>query len=222
MLMQRRILLAVFSAFAVVGSAIAAHATSVTTIAHPFTGADTAVRITLTEDAGDIVVSLRVTEGLADLRGFFLNIDNNALLDGLDVIGDDVTDFAYDTSDASLINMKKGVNLNGGGTPCPCDLAVAIGTPGIGKDDLLSTTFRLDADDDLTLDDFAEQLAGVRVTSVGSFDDKDPKGSKKGDRGGSAKLIATIPAGTPVPEPSTAFLFGLGLFALAFGGRRSR
>jgi hypothetical protein len=219
MLTQRRFLLAALSAFALLFDAIAAHATSVSAIAYPFTGADTSVRITLTEDAGDIVVSLNVLEGLGDLRGFFLNIDNNALLEGLDVIGDDVTDFAYDTSGASLINMKKGVNLNGGGTPCPCDLAVAIGTPGAGKDDLLSTTFTLDADSDLTLADFADQLAGVRVTSVSSFDDKDPK---KDDRGGSAKLVATIPAGTPVPEPSTAFLLGLGLFALAVGGQRSR
>jgi hypothetical protein len=200
------------------GGAVAAHATSVTTTAVPFTGADTSVSITLTEDAGDIVVSLRVIEGLADLRGFFLNIGDNSLLAGLNVIGNDVTDFAYDTSGASLINMKKGNNLNGGGTPCPCDLAVSIGTPGIGKDDLLSTTFTLDANFDLTLDDFAEQLAGVRVTSVSTFDD--PKDPKDGNRGGSAKLIATIPAGTPVPEPSTAFLLGLGLFAL--GARRAR
>jgi len=221
MLTQRRLLLAALSVFAVLGSAIAANATSVSAIAYPFTGADTSVRITLTEDAGDIVVSLRVREGLADLRGFFLNIGDNSLLEGLEVTGDDVTGFEFDTETASLINLKKGNNLNGGGSPCPCDIAIAIGTPGTGKDDILSTTFTLDADHDLALTDFANELAGVRVTSVSSFDDKD-KDPKKGDRGGSAKLFATIPdPGKPVPEPSTGFLLGLGLFAFAARRRRA-
>ncbi|MGH7336852.1 MAG: PEP-CTERM sorting domain-containing protein, partial [Myxococcota bacterium] len=99
--------------------------------------------------------------------------------------------------------------------PCPCDLGVAIGTPGIGRDDIFTTTFVLDATADLVLDDFAGELIGIRVTSVrdGFGDPKDE--FKDGPRGGSAKLVVTI------PEPSTALLIALGLGALGYAGRRS-
>lgn len=224
MLTQRRFSISICSAIAVLASALSASATSVSMIAYPFTGADTSVRIVLTEDAGDIVVSLRVNEGLGDLRGVFLNIRDNSLLAGLEVTGDDVTDFVFDTSGASVIDLGQGNNLYGGGTPCPCDLGVAIGTPGIGKDDILHTSFVLHADADLAISDFANELIGVRVTSVSEFDDKGGKDPKNdGSREGSAKLVATIPdLGKPVPEPSAGFLLGFGLTALGYAGRARR
>src|SRR5262249_958934 len=117
----------------------------------------------------------------------------------------------------------------GGGSPCPCDVGVAIGTPGTGKDDIFRTTFVLDATADLAIEDFVNQLAGVRVTSVGSFDgdSKDPNDPKDVfkdfGRSGSAKLIATIPdPNSPVPEPSTALLVGLGTVGLGAARRRAR
>ena len=227
MLTQRRFLLAAISAIALLGSSTAARATTVETIATPFIGADTSVHIFLDDAGGNIAVTLTVNEGSADLRGFFLNISDFSLFAGLSVTGDDVTSFVLE--DDGVINLHHGVNLNGGGSPCPCDLGVVLGTPGIGKDDIFSTTFVLDADAPLTIvDAFANQLAGVRVTSVGTsgsgFDSKDPKDDfKDGLRHGSAKLVATIPDPTlPVPEPSTALLIALGVGALGYQARSRR
>ncbi len=249
MFTQRRFLLAVFSAIAVLGSASNSRATLTEVIATPFTGADTSVAILLNDEGGNIEVTLTVNEGLADLRGFFITIQDFSLLAGLSVTGDHVTGF--EVEDDGVINLKHGVNLNGGGSPCPCDLGVALGTPGIGKDDIFTTTFVLDADADLVLDNFAGELIGIRVTSVGdgdaNKDDWDSKGDywdsdedfrdkfskfKKdckddhdgkdgnGGRNGSAKLSVQIPDPiVPVPEPSPALLVALGLGALACTSR---
>ncbi len=203
MLTQRRSLLAALTFLAVLASAYSARATSVELIATPFTGDDTSVRILLDDAGGNITVTLTVNEGLADLRGFYLNVDDGLSASLEDVTGDDVTHWEA----GSVINLGHGNNLHGGGSPCPCDIGVALGTPGIGKDDLFSTTFLLDFYTDVTLDDFAGEFVGVRVTSVGGEED---------GREGSAKLAVAI------PEPSTAFLLVLGLGALSYAGRSRR
>jgi PEP-CTERM motif len=208
MLTQRRSLLAALCAIAVVGSAYSARALSIELIATPFTGNDTSVRILLDDTGGNLSVTLTVNQGLADLRGFFINVKDASLFSGVSVLGDDVTDFET----GEVINLKYGNNLNGGGTPCPCDLGVTIGTPGIGKDDFSTTKFVIDAKENLTLEDFAGELIGVRVTSVGV----------ENDRGGSAKLVVKIPDPLPVPEPSTALLLALGAAGLGYAGRLRR
>ena len=202
MLTQCRLLLAALSAVGVLASAYSARATSVELFATPFTGNDTSVRIVLDDAGGDITVTLTVDHGPADLRGFFISIKDFSLLDGLDVTGDDVTDWKKDGD--GVINLGQGNNLNGGGTPCPCDLGVTIGTPGKGKDDISATTFVIDADANLTLDDFAGKEIGVRVTSEG------------------AKLLVKVPEQLPIPEPSTALLLALGAAGLGYAGRARR
>ena len=179
MLTQRRLSLAAATAIAVLGSGTSAFATQTELIATPFAGADTSVRIFMDDAGGDIAVTLTVNEGIADLRGFFITIQDFSLFDGLRVTGDDVTKFKLANND--VINLKNGVNLNGGGSPCPCDLGVALGTPGTGKDDIFTTTFVLDAKADLVLDDFAGEVIGIRVTSVGDGDSKGDHHHHKGD-----------------------------------------
>jgi hypothetical protein len=169
MLTQRRFSLAVVSAIAGLTSALSMPSLALQTevIATTFAGDDARVRVLLDDAGGDITVTLTVLDGIADLRGFFLDIGDFSLFGGLEVRGDDVTGFKLDDDD--VINLKHGVNLNGGGSPCPCDLGIAIGTPGIGKDDIQETTFVIDADVDLVLDNFAGELLGVRLTSVGDL-----------------------------------------------------
>jgi hypothetical protein len=185
----------------------AASAGTISTVLVPFTGGDVEVELTLSDDAGDGTIrgTLQVVMGAGDLRGLFLGIADSSLLAGLSVIGDDVTGFA--TSD--VINLGQGANLEGGGTPCPCDIGIEFGTPGMGGDDIGSTEFFLSHDDTeaLTLALFFDQWVGVRLTSVGEDYDS--------SREDSAKLVGGF-----VPEPDTASLLLLGLTGLGFVGRR--
>jgi hypothetical protein len=173
----------------------ASSAASIDVLTTPFTGADTRVSIVLTEMGGEIRVDLRVEEGVGDLRGIFFHLADASLLDGLVATGDVVTGFA--TGDVNDLGL--GNNLNGGGGPCPCDFGVALGTPGIGRDDLQVASFVLSHESrSLSLALFSDQWVGVRVTSVGD-------GSK---REASSKLSGRF---SPVPEPSTALLLASGL-----------
>jgi len=181
-----------------------AGASTINASASAFTGDPLEVSIEIDDDAdpGNLVITLEVDgdSDTGDLRGFFAEVTNESLLSGLSVSGDQVTGSRFEAD--AVINVGRGSNLNGGGSPCPCDLGVEIGDPGIGRgDDFQSVTFTLSHDtEDLTVDFFSEQLFGVRVTSVGDED---------GRRGGSSKLIGLV------PEPSTAVLAFLGLAGLA-------
>ena len=218
MLTQRRFLLAILAATALLSSAYSARATTVDLIATPFTGSDTSVAIVLDDAGGDITITLTVNEGLADLRGVFLDVRDDVpfALSSLQATGQYVKDFETD----DVINLGQGSNLHGGGSPCPCDIGVELGTPGIGKDDIQSTSIVLSlvTGGPLDLSMFANQLIGVRVTSVGV---EDKKGKIR--REGSAKLVGTIPdPNIPVPEPTPALLTGVGLIGLSFVSRRRR
>ncbi len=148
------------------------------------TGTPADARITLTElegeDAGKIQVTVDVINGtIADLRGFFFNIENESpqFLRGLSVSGNDVTDSKFRRNRAN--NTGGGNNMNGTGTNF--DGAIEIGNPGIGQgDDFQSTTFVLSHPDGLTLDMFENQNLGVRLTSVGE------------NRNGSSKLVGNV------------------------------
>ena len=208
MLSQRRPLLTGLFFCSLLGIATSARALSIDTVTEPFTGTGTAVRVELSEEGGDIRVTATVTLGLADLRAVYLDIADDSLLSGMSASGEDVTGSQFLAD--GVIDLGQGSNLHGGGTPCPCDIGVEIGTPGIGKDDISSTTFLLHGATPLSLSDFTDQLVGVRVTSAGFDPDS---------RGGSAKLAGRFPDTVPVPEPTSGLLTAMGLGALAFAGR---
>ena len=146
---------------------------------------------------------------------FFNLALDDMLLSGLVASGDDVTSFMS----GDLIDLGLGGNLYGVGSPCLCDFGVALGSPGVGEDELRSVTFMLTLFDNsgnmmnLDLDMFAEQTFGVRLGA------RRP-GGEIGDMGrqGSSKLSGTF---SPVPEPTTGILLTSGLL-LALRGSRAR
>jgi hypothetical protein len=182
-----------------------AGASMMETVATPFTGDPIEVRLTFDDQGagiGEVWIGIEVEDGYqGDLRGLFLNLADDSLLAGLEVSGPDVTDVRK----GGVIDLGHGANLNGGGSPCPCDLGIEFGSPGIGSDDIASTYVVLSHPDyALDVSMFRDQLVGVRVTSVGADD----------CRNGSSKTIAMV------PEPHTAGLLSLGLLALARLRRR--
>ena len=176
-------------------------------LATPFTGDPVEVTLTFDDGAqpGSVVVTARVDPATpADLRGVFLEFADDDLLPGLRVSGPEVTEVRV----GGVIDLGQGATLRGGGSPCPCDLGVELGTPGIGRDDLRTATFVLSHETvDLGLEALRLERVGVRVTSVGDG---------IGGRGGSARLEALV------PEPGALVLMGLGLSGLAASGRRFR
>jgi hypothetical protein len=185
----------------------AVHAASISVSTLPFTGDPSEAIITFddaTAGTGAIRVTVEVVgAAVGDIRGVYLNLADDSLLAGLSVVGADVTAFQV----GGVTGVGPGNNLNGGGSPCPCDIGVEIGTPGIGKDDLRMTVFDLaHTSRPLELALFEGQSVGVRLTSVGEF----------GERGGSSKLSGSV------PEAGTALLLSVGLVGLGIVGRRRR
>lgn len=182
-----------------------AHATIFSTTASAFAGdpLDVLIEVDDESDPGNLVIRLSIAseDDAGDLRGFFAQVTDETLLSGLSLLDvDSVISNAVFESDG-VVRVGGGNNVNGGGSPCPCDLGVEIGSPGVGRDDYRDVTFTLThATEALTVDLFQAQTVGVRVTSVGDLG---------GDRNGSSKLIAVV------PEPSTALLMALGFAGLS-------
>jgi hypothetical protein len=188
---------------------LSATASVIEATALPFTGDPLTVAVSIDDgaDPDNLVITLDVTGGdIGDLRGFFAHVSDESLLSGLFVVSGLNSSFDAD----SVARVGGGNNLNGGGTLCPCDLGIEIGSPGIGSNDIQSVTFTLShTSQALDVSLFAEQAFGVRATSVGPL---------AGRRDGSSKLIGTFPV---VPEPSTAMLMALGFLGLGISRRDS-
>lgn len=141
------------------------------------------VRVTLTEQSAGAHTRVRVTLEVldggdpGDLRGFFFDIGDNSKLAGMTATGADVTDSEFD---GSVSDLGNGANMNGGGQRV-FEGGVEIGTQGIGRDDIRTTTFTLsNTAKNLKLADFADQNIGIRLTSTGD------------DREGSLKITDTV------------------------------
>jgi hypothetical protein len=201
----------------------------------PYTGDPAGATVTFDDGVSPGSVRVTVTvdpsPAVGDINGFFLNVGNESLLPDLTVTGADVTLLVKAAN--AVTSAGPGNNVNGGGVG-PFDVGVRIGSPGVGQDDIQSTSFVLSHGGvALTNELFAGAATGdgdvfaLRLTSVG------PAGSA---RNGSSKLTVAGPPPNPneepppnpsgeppaqTPEPST--LLGLGtLGALGLLARRLR
>lgn len=194
-----------------------AQAATTSFVINEFTGADTQVRFTLDDAiAGTGKVQFKVdylatgSNTIADIRGIFFNIKDDALLSGLKVIGTDITASKFGPAGTISSVGSSSNNLNGGsGTANSFDAGVEIGQEGIGKGkgDIQSTVFTLShLTQALTLDQFYSQDFGVRLMSVGSVNSRELSSKLKGI----SSTKPTLPR--KVPEPATTA--ALGLFAV--------
>ncbi|NMG60783.1 PEP-CTERM sorting domain-containing protein [Geitlerinema sp. P-1104] len=178
--------------------------------------ADTKVDYWLTEIDGAIQFDFKVdTEvNMADLRGLFLNINNESLLSGLSAtaasnpfadidaanfysIGPN--DFKIDSRGTTNFGFGGGNNLNGGGRNAPqYTMGFDIGQQGIANYDIQGTSFLLQHDTQaLSLDLFTESMFGVRLMSVG----ENREGSSKLRGETPSEIVALEPDAQPTPEP---------------------
>jgi hypothetical protein len=237
MLTQRRLLLAALG-ISIALSAAAAHA-----LTSEFTaGKDPSVRILLTEDDGDIIVSLSADKDICCLQGFFLDIGDNSLLEGLGVTGDDVTSYTvnigsnkpwdgdHDWDQDEDRDKDKHKDKHHGKAKghdkdkdrdkhkhdkkddLDADIEIVLGTQ-CCKDQLTETTFVLDANEDLEIADFVDQLVAVRVAGL-------DKHGEECDLRSSEILVAKV--AEPIPEPATGLLVGFGMAALRYARNRRR
>jgi hypothetical protein len=198
---------AAVASLAIMSSFSSAEAASFSFNTSNFTGSDIKVNITLDDKAaGDGKIQFTVkmaadSPSIGDLRGIFFNISDNSLLSGLQYSAAsgaklDVKQSAYSTTGS--LSSVGNANLNGDGGNHSFEFALEIGENGLkgGKDDIQSTTFVLShATRKLDLSMFSQQDFGVRVTSVGTGNNRE----------GSSKLVGTSPlpplSVTPTPVP---------------------
>jgi hypothetical protein len=191
-----------------------AHAFSLSGSLYNYEEDDTKVDYSLTQIEGDIQFDFRVdtSVNMADLRGLFLNINDESLLSGLTAtaasnpfadidaanfysIGSE--DFRINSGGTTDFGFGGGNVLQGGGKKAPqYTMGFDIGQQGIANYDIQGTSFLLQHDSqDLSLDLFSESRFGVRLMSVG--DNREGSSKLRGET--SNEIIASEPE--PEPEP---------------------
>lgn len=119
---------------------------------------------------GTILIELSAVGEPVDIRGLFFDVNDASLISTLQLSGADIT--AFQAGDESVMDLGRGVNMNGGGRG-PFDVGAAFGTPGKGHDAVSSTSVVLSSTSGpLTLDLLALTDFGVRLQGG---DDVDPK-----------------------------------------------
>ena len=190
--------------------ALSAGSLSATTIVFtpgPGNGPAVPVTVTISDITGGVSVNTQVTgTPTGDIRGLFFVLSGNSIPAGLkcsQVSGANVS--GCDVDEGGVNDLGNGANMNGVYTDF--DLGVRIGGPGIGGDDIQSTTFLIN-NGGISATQFV--TVGVRLTSVSD---------SRGGRTESSKLIDSHPD-SPVPEPATAGMVGLAVAAGLLVSRR--
>ena len=168
-------------------------------LTYQISGGGVVVDVTITEVDGALRFDLQVLEEtgtIGDLNALYLDIADESLLAGMAATGDDVTGTVFDADSVKKIDNFTSINGEVLKDLGAFDIGVQIGTQGMAKDDIQSTSFMLSHPDQaLTLELFALQDCALRLTSVGEVD---------GSRDGSLKLggeVGDLPEEPPVEEP---------------------
>jgi hypothetical protein len=164
--------------------------------------------VTVTENAdGTLTFKLAVEangRNVADLRGLFFQVENEALASSLSAKGAWVTGFKG--AEDKVDNLGGGVNTQGVKTG-PFDFGLSFGTSGIGKDDVREASFVLSSSKGpIGLDLLDDMDFAARLTSFGA---------EGGSREGSLKLVGNAgdivetkacagAAPAPAPNPAPA------------------
>ena len=122
-------------------------------------GAGLTINVYAEQVGSDVKFTLSVVSGIADLRGFFLDVAGSGT--GHGASGSQVT--KAKTGNDCVTDLGNGVNMNGTGEAF--DIGVALGTSGIGKDDIRSATITVTG---ISLNDLQDLSFGIRATSVGA------------------------------------------------------
>ena len=158
---------------------------------------------------GGVSMTVKVMEGVADLRGFFMDVGDSTA--GVSVDGVASQDLKIGDESVTTVGTRDN-NMNGTGETF--DVGVEIGTSGIGRDDVSQAHFTLEG---VTLEQLDGLTFGVRATSVGEERDdavkllgefdtvpepqpEEPPVEPPADP--SSETPTEVPAPTPVPTPS--------------------
>ncbi|MEZ4334864.1 MAG: PEP-CTERM sorting domain-containing protein [Myxococcota bacterium] len=179
------------------------------TFGYPLTGS---VTIDDGIDPGNLVITAQIDAQRGSVRGLLAHVADESLLDGLSIVGAGRRAYRFDANDVGKAAKSRG--LGRPGSACPCDFGIRFSAR-----EGTSVTFTLTHDTEaLTIALFYGQAVSLQASNIRVDDGyrRNGKSRSKGIR--KAVLEGTFP--TPVPEPTTALLMGLGLAGLAYTGRR--
>jgi len=172
----------------------------------PFAGDPVQLKLIVSQlTATSVKFELEVvpSPNIGDIRGFFFNVSDDSFLAGLTITGADITQIVK--SAGAVSNLGGGNNIHPTGA---FDVGIEFGTPGIGTDDIQSTSFTVSHSNNLAASLFTSELNAngeflfaARLTSVGL-----PGGSREGS--------SKVGTNAPVPEPAFYQMAAL----LGFGG----
>jgi hypothetical protein len=129
---------------------------------------------------GGVSLTVKVMDGVADLRGFFMDVGDSTA--GVSVDGVESQDVKIGDESVTTVGTRDN-NMSGTGETF--DVGVEIGTSGYGHDDVSQARFTLEG---VTLEQLDGLTFGVRATSVGE------------DRDDAVKLLGEF----DIPEPAPA------------------
>ena len=133
------------------------------------------------ETEGGVGLTVKVMEGVADLRGFFMDVGDSAA--GVSVDGVASQDVKIGDESVTTVGTRDN-NMNGTGETF--DVGIEIGTSGAGRDDVSQAHFTLEG---VSLEQLDGLTFGVRATSVGE------------DRDDGVKLLGEFNTEPEVEQP---------------------